>query len=52
MPRGAVGSVAFHDGDDAADDATAVVGLFDDGLLERLREVEVCGLVLGWVIEL
>ena len=45
VPGGAVGGVAFNDSDDASDDATAVVGLFDDGLLERLREVEVGGLV-------
>ena len=43
--------VAFHDGDDAAHDATAVVGLFDDVLFERLCEVEVCGLLLGWVVQ-
>ena len=45
MPGGAVGSVAFHDGDDAVNDAPAVVGLFDDGLFERLGEVAVGGLV-------
>ena len=46
MPGGAVGGVAFHDGDDAAHDAPAVVGLFDDGLFERFGEVGVGGLVM------
>ena len=34
------------------DDAPAVVCLFDDGLLERLCEVGVGGLVFGWMVEL
>lgn len=52
VPGCAVGGVAFHDGDDALDDAPAVVGLFDDVLFERLGEVEVGLLLLGWVVHL
>ena len=45
VPGGAVGGVTFHDGDDAANDAPAVVALLDDGLLERLLgEVDMGGL--------
>ena len=40
----------FHDGDDAAHDAPAVVGLLDDVLFERLGEVEVGALLSGWMV--
>ena len=48
VPRGAVGSVAFEDGNDASDDAPAAVGLFEYDLSHRLYEVEVGGLLLCW----
>ena len=52
VPGGAVGCVAFHDGDYAFDDAPAVVGLLDDVPFQRLREADVGCLLLCRVFQL